>query len=307
MRIAIIGRTEILLETAQRLHAAGHEIALVVTAKEAPEYRAMAADFEAAAHAFGAHFVHTTRIADTVDLLRTLPPFDLAVSCNYPALVPPEVVDRFRLGVLNAHGGDLPRYRGNACQAWAILNGEERIGLCIHKMVGDELDSGDILARDYFPLTLATKVTEVWNWMNARIPELFADSIEKLRRNPGYVLACQSQDPRDALRCYPRRPEDGRIDWKAAAIDLLRLVNATNRPYAGAFCEFSGRRMTIWDARLVGDGEVFLAVPGQVTRVGEGFVDVATGLGKLRLTEVELGGAVAAPDRFIRSIRDRLV
>jgi UDP-4-amino-4-deoxy-L-arabinose formyltransferase/UDP-glucuronic acid dehydrogenase (UDP-4-keto-hexauronic acid decarboxylating) len=306
MRIAILGRTEMLLETAQRLHAAGHEIAVVVTAKEAPEYRATAADFEAAAHALGARFVHTTRIADTLDLMSTLPPLDLAVSCNYPAIVPQKVVDRFRLGVLNAHGGDLPRYRGNACQAWAILHGEERIGLCIHKMVGDELDSGDILARDYFPVSLSTKVTEVWNWMNARIPTLFADSVEKLRYDPGYVLARQSQDPRDALRCYPRRPEDGRIDWKAAAIDVLRLVNASNRPYAGAFCEFAGRRMTVWDSRLVDDGELFLAVPGQVTRIGDGFVDVATGRGKLRLTEVELGGEVAAPDRFVRSIRARL-
>ena len=37
-----------------------------------------------------------------------------------------EVIDFFELGILNAHGGDLPRYRGNACQAWAIINGEER-------------------------------------------------------------------------------------------------------------------------------------------------------------------------------------
>ena len=30
------------------------------------------------------------------------------------------------VGILNAHGGDLSKYRGNACQAWAILNGEKK-------------------------------------------------------------------------------------------------------------------------------------------------------------------------------------
>ena len=34
-------------------------------------------------------------------------------------------IDLFPLGIL-IHGGDLPKYRGNACQAWAIINGEEK-------------------------------------------------------------------------------------------------------------------------------------------------------------------------------------
>ena len=58
----------------------------------------------------------------------------------------------------NAHGGDLPRYRGNACQAWAIINGENKIGLCIHKMIGGELDISDIIARDFLKIDLGTKL-----------------------------------------------------------------------------------------------------------------------------------------------------
>ena len=38
MKIAIIGRTEILYETALMLRAAGHSIVFILTAKEAPEY-----------------------------------------------------------------------------------------------------------------------------------------------------------------------------------------------------------------------------------------------------------------------------
>jgi methionyl-tRNA formyltransferase len=45
---------------------------------------------------------------------------------------------------------------------WAILNGEDRIGLCIKRMVGSELDSGDIIARDYVAIEHSTKVWQVW-------------------------------------------------------------------------------------------------------------------------------------------------
>ena len=72
--------------------------------------------------------------------------------------IPNKIINYFNYGILNAHGGDLPRYRGNACQAWAILNGENKIGLCIHKMVGGELDSGDIISRDYLDIGENTKI-----------------------------------------------------------------------------------------------------------------------------------------------------
>lgn len=45
MKIAIIGRTEILYDTALRLRETGHEIACILTAKEALEYTRTAADF----------------------------------------------------------------------------------------------------------------------------------------------------------------------------------------------------------------------------------------------------------------------
>lgn len=157
MRIAIIGRTEILYDTAFRLQASGHEISVIVTAKEAPEYTKTSDDFRSLAERKGIPFVHTTRIEEAIPLIAKLPKFHVGVSLNYSGIIPQSVIDFFPLGILNAHGGDLPRYRGNACQAWAIINGEERVGLCIHRMIGGELDNGDIIARDYFPLTLNTK------------------------------------------------------------------------------------------------------------------------------------------------------
>jgi UDP-4-amino-4-deoxy-L-arabinose formyltransferase/UDP-glucuronic acid dehydrogenase (UDP-4-keto-hexauronic acid decarboxylating) len=305
MRIAIIGRTEILYNAAVQLKQAGHDISCILTAKEAPEYTRTAADFKALAEQWSIPFAQGPRIVEHLDFLKASDS-EIAASINYTGVVPQEVIDIFPLGILNAHAGDLPRYRGNACQAWAILNGEDRIGLCIHRMIGGELDSGDIIARDYLPINLSTKVTQAWNWMVERGPALMLYAVDRLARDPNYLLERQSKNPADALRCYPRRPEDGRIDWNRPAINVLRLINASNKPYAGAFCVFDGKYLIIWDAELVEDGEIFCAVPGQVTKIGDGFVEVACGVGKIRIRQAEVEGVTQMPRRWIGSIRERL-
>ncbi|HYW56851.1 MAG TPA: formyltransferase family protein [Polaromonas sp.] len=277
-----------------------------MTANSAPEYSRTSVDFQTLAKKLEIPFAEGAPIGNHFEFLNSAKA-DIAVSINYTGVISQNVIDLFPLGILNAHGGDLPRYRGNACQAWAILNGEKRIGLCIHRMVGGELDSGDILAKSYLPIDNTTKVSAVWDWMVRATPALMVESVNRLAADPGYVLERQSKDQKDALRCYPRRPEDGRINWDRTALDVLRLINASNKPYAGAYCEYEGRRMTIWDAALLEDGEVFYAVPGQVTRVAQGHVEVACGSGKLIIRKVQRDGDVeSAPSLYISSIRKRL-
>lgn len=305
LRIAIIGRSEMLYETAMCMHEAGHEVVCILTAKEAPEYTRTVTDFRNLAEKWQIPFAQGPKITDHNDLLRDAPA-DIAVSINYTGVIPQSIIDLFPLGILNAHGGDLPRYRGNACQAWAILNGEERVGLCIHRMIGGELDSGDIIARDYLTINHLTKVTQVWEWMAQRTPDLMVKAVERLAKDSNYILERQSTDSKDALRCYPRKPEDGRIDWARPAINILRLVNACNQPYAGAFCKFDGEKMIIWDAELVEKEEYFCAVPGQVTAIGENFIEVACLSSKLRVLSIEYRGEVVKPNSIIKSIRRRL-
>jgi len=62
----------------------------------------------------------------------------------------------------------------------------------------------------------------------------------------------------------------------------------------------------IWDAELVADDEVFCAVPGQVTKIGNGHIEVACGSGKLRFLKVQLAKDAESPDTFITSLRKRL-
>ena len=304
MRVAIIGRTEILYNTATQLRDAGHEIVCILTAKEAPEYQRGVEDFRALAGKWGVPFVSSSRIREHRHFLAQTRA-DIAVSINYSGVIPEEITALFPLGILNAHGGDLPRYRGNACQAWAILNGEEKIGLCIHRMIGGELDSGDIIARAYLPIDHTTKITFVMEWMSARTPDLFLDAVQLLSANPAYVLEQQSKEAKKALRCYPRIPEDCRIVWSKSAIDVLRGINASNRPYPGAFCHFDGKRVIVWDAELVDDLEPFCAIPGQVTKINASSVEVACGCGKIRILSIEVDNIMCHPVDLVTTIRSR--
>jgi UDP-4-amino-4-deoxy-L-arabinose formyltransferase/UDP-glucuronic acid dehydrogenase (UDP-4-keto-hexauronic acid decarboxylating) len=309
MRVAVIGRTGALIETTKAVIAAGHTVPLVITAKAAPEYAAGETEFRELADRIDAAYLCTPTLdsEEVSTLLSALGTIDAAVSLNYSTVIGQALIDRFRLGVLNAHGGDLPRYRGNACQAWALLQGERRIGLCIHRMVGGELDSGDVVLRRHLDVTIDTRIGEVMQWMEGEVPALFVEALGILQ-DARPVL--EKQDPTHALRCYPRRPEDGHINWAAEAERVLRLINASSEPYAGAFTSFRGDKLVVWRAALVAGGsEQILAVPGQIARIdrGSGAVDVITGKGMLRLLDIEVGGTRGAPASLITSMRARLV
>lgn len=306
MKVAIIGRTEILYETVELVLENGYEIPLIITSREAPEYTKTSKDFERLAKKIGAKYIYTNRLDEHKEEIKSAG-CEIAVSLNYSSIISQDVIDLFTLGVLNAHGGDLPRYRGNACQAWAILNGEDKIGLCIHSMIGGEVDSGNIIDREYLDIDINTKVTKCWDWMSQRIPDMFLNSVKKLQKDSSYVLEIQSKDAKDALRCYPRIPEDGKIDWNKSNIEILRLINASNKPYGGAYCFYEDKKLIIWDAELFEDDEIYLSEVGQVANIEkDGSIVVISGNGKLKINEIEYNDFIGNPSEKIKSIRKRL-
>ena len=102
-------------------------------------------------------------------------------------------------------------------------------------MEGNKLDSGDIMFKEYFPISINTKITSVLAWMKERIPNLFRKTLDILEQNPKYFLEKQSTKHENILRCFPRKPEDGKINWSDDIENILRLINASNKPYDGAF------------------------------------------------------------------------
>ena len=306
MKVAVLGRTRWLLDAARMVAERDHTVALIWTAAGEEFYGVGPADFRTLATALGADFADSPAIAAPEGLARLAAHgCDIALSINWPTLLPAAVLDLFPYGVLNTHAGDLPRFRGNACPNWAILAGEPHVGLCTHRMV-PELDAGPVVARDRFPLTDATYIGEVYDWLNTRIPMLVADAVDGLASG-ALIPQPQPDDPAQALRVYPRRPEDGHIDWTASKTQILRLIRASSRPFQGAFTTLEGAAgIIIWRAEAITPASPFLAVPGQVCYRLDQDPVVACGDGLIRLTEVAMAGE-ADPKRVIAaSLRNRL-
>jgi methionyl-tRNA formyltransferase len=72
---------------------------------------------------------------------------DLILSVYYRNMIGMKVLGMAPLGAFNMHGSLLPAYRGRAPINWAVLHGESRIGMTLHRMV-KEPDAGNIVDQE---------------------------------------------------------------------------------------------------------------------------------------------------------------
>jgi len=298
MNIAIIGRSRMLYNTAVRLRDEGHSIKAIITAKTQPEYTKNESDFKKLAEKMKIPFFLARSFSEP-RLMSALKGLDLGVSVNWVSVVSQDVIDSFRIGILNAHMGDLPSYRGNACPNWAIINGEDEIVLSAHLMEGGKLDSGRIITQEKMPLLKDTYIGDVYNWSEETTPKLFLKALSSLEGNPGYTLKNADAGSPGSFRCYPRRPEDSKINWNDAGEKIYSLIRASSRPFSGAYCFLNVEKLIIWKAEIYSDNEHFCAMPGQICKVGRDYFVVITGNGKLLVREWECASKVT-------SIRQRL-
>lgn len=287
MNVFVLGRTEFLYKSIEPIIADGHRIVGICTSTAAPEYQRNENDFQDLAHNLNIPFLKSARPSEIAAWISSLPEVaDVAISVNFPSIIGHELTESFRFGIFNAHGGDLPRFRGNACTAWAILSGEVSVGLCIHRMEPGELDSGPIFARRYFPLTQDTYIGEIYSSFEACIPLMFAEVLRLIETEPGTIGEHQSQCPSDTLRCYPRNDSDRQIDWSRSATDISRLIRASSHPYKGAYCTYGEETFAIIRGHAVEIPFSYLAVPGQILAYDTAGLLIACGEGAICATEI---------------------
>ncbi|TAN62905.1 MAG: methionyl-tRNA formyltransferase [Magnetospirillum sp.] len=310
MRIALIGRTEVLVAAGELLLQRGHTLVLVATRKEESYYRAGQEEFRRLAERGGARFFADAKV-NSGELPAALAEAecDVALSVNWPATVKAEILTLPRHGFLNVHFSDLPRYRGNAGPSWCILAGDSHAGMTLHRME-PTLDTGPSLLQDRLPLGPDTDIGDLFDWWRARAPVMLADGADLLAQGRA-VFTPQPTAPEAGLRSYPRRPSDARIDWTQPAETVHRLIRASTHPFPGAFTTLEGeRRVVVWRAFQARHSGPFLAMPGQVLYGEDGDPVIACGNGCLRLADVSLEGTedgVAAKRDILRSLRHRLV
>lgn len=208
---------------------------------------------------------------------------DVIVVAAFGQLLTQDVLELPPYGCLNVHASLLPRWRGAAPVAAAILAGDEVTGVTIMRMDA-EFDTGPIVAQREEPI----RPDDTRETLGDRLSRIGAEFLVEIL--PSYLngeLQPRPQREEDATFAAQLDKEDGRLDWSDSAVELDRRIRAFN-PWPGAFTFWCDKRLKVIRAHPLPDWQGD-AAPGTVIDLKDG-VAVATGEGALRLDEIQLAG-----------------
>lgn len=224
---------------------------------------------------------------------------DCVVVSSYDRILPRDLLARCPF--VNVHYAPLPRYRGRANVNWAIINGEDTAAVTVHTMV-PELDAGGVLGRRSVPIGPRDTVTDLYERLDQALGAVLPGAVARaLAGDPG-----DAQDETGATYGCTRVPDDGLIDWAAGTVTVDRLVRALTAPYPGAFTFLGLDRLAVLEAEPSPSPRVYVGrVPGRVVgrSATEGWADVLTGDGTLRLHRVRQGDHELSAAAVLRSTR----
>ena len=217
-----------------------------------------------------------------IEAIQKLTP-DLFVVVAFGQILPKVLLEIPRFGAINVHASLLPRYRGAAPIAWAILRGEKVTG--ITTMLMDEgMDTGDILLQVEIPIEERDTAETLHEKLSSSGAPLLIETIERMKAGSISALA---QDPTKATYAPPMKKEDGRIDWKNGAEEIDCQVRAFN-PWPGTFTEWDNRLLKIYHGEVRKGKSQGKA--GAVVWMGADFIEIETGRGSFLIKEVQLEG-----------------
>ncbi len=217
---------------------------------------------------------------------------DLFVITAYGQILRQAILDIPPLGCLNVHPSLLPRHRGPAPIAAAILAGDEETGVTI-MLTERGMDTGPILAQTTVPLGVEETTASLTSRLIALGAQLLLQTIPMWADGRLMPLA-QDETAATVSRTFTR--EDGLIAWERPAREIARQIRALN-PWPRAYTFSDEKRLLLLDAREEPTAPPVIGfAPGTVVADPTGGLLVATGEGLLRVLEVQPEGrqAVAA-------------
>ncbi len=224
--------------------------------------------------------------------LRELAP-NVIIVAAYGLILPPDVLAIPPRGCVNTHASLLPRHRGAAPIAAAILAGDAETGITLMQMDAG-LDTGAILATRAMPIG----DDDTTGTLTPKLAQLAAElMIETLPRILAGDITPQPQDESRATMFKTIKKEEGRIDWTRSASEIARRVRAFN-PWPSTFTFWNGVQLKILRAHPVASNKN--VEPGTVMQRGKD-IAIATGDGLLVLQEIQLAGKKAlSAEEFVR-------
>ena len=220
------------------------------------------------------------RDPELVETLKALKP-DISVVVAYGHILPQKIIDLPTKGTLNIHASLLPLLRGAAPIQAAIRLGFTETGVSIMRVV-QALDAGPVL------LQAGTKIfdDETYGELRERLSELGALTLVETLTLISIDKASETiQDDSRATYAPKVTRETSRIDWRATALEVSRLIRASD-PKPGAFTTTPKGDVKMFGPKLM-DG--IGGKPGEVLKT-TGELVVACGTDALRISEVQPAG-----------------
>jgi methionyl-tRNA formyltransferase len=233
-RIAVAATAPFGADILERL-AAEHDVALLLTRPDKPRGRGRKLAPTAAketAERLGIPVAQPAKLDESIEI-----PADTIVVAAYGLLIPDALLDR---GLwLNVHPSLLPRWRGAAPIERALMAGDARTGVTIHRTT-PELDAGPIAAQQAFDVEPDDDAGAIY----ARSAEIAARLIGDVLPEPAFT----PQPPDGATYAEKIAAADRELDLSRPAAQLVNHVRALS-PHIGARTILDGRPLTIWKAR----------------------------------------------------------
>ena len=292
-----MGTPDFAIPTLVELVSRGHDIAAVYTRPPAPAGRGLESRrspvHEAAAH-FGIPVLHPASLKgdEAAEIFRAHDAA-AAVVVAYGLLLPKTILEAPRLGCLNLHASLLPRWRGAAPIARAIMAGDAETGVMVMRM-DEGLDTGPVARGERISIGPNTTAGELHDQLKVVGADLMARAIAASERGS---LELKPQPA--AGSTYAKKIEKGetRIDWSKPAQEVHNHIRGLS-PFPGAWFESLAdgkplRVKVLRSTRSNGNGK-----PGTVL---DDLLTITCGEGAVRLLDVQRAGAKAmSAEEFLR-------
>ncbi|MBP2199629.1 formyltransferase family protein [Pantoea cypripedii] len=210
-------------------------------------------------------------------LLQTLAP-DMLFSLSFRQILSRETLAIPRRGAFGVQASLLPAHRGRAHLNWVLIKGDAETGVTLFRLIARP-DCGPILAQEKVRILPEDDAHSLHNKLVSTSGKMLAVWLPALCAGQ---LAEREQDESQASRFGRRKPEDGEINWHAAAPDIHNLVRGLASPWPGASGAANGQRFVVWQSHVSADKSpdqpgTVLSLDPLVIACGEGQLEVVAG------------------------------
>ena len=308
MRLVFAGTPEFAREALAALHAAGHEIVLVLTQPDRPAGRGMKLQASPVKQWALAHQVPVAqprslrldgRYAEDAEAARQAlqaAQGECMVVAAYGLILPEWTLALPPRGCLNIHASLLPRWRGAAPIHRAIEAGDAETGITIMQMDAG-LDTGDMLLERRLPIAADDTTAS----LHDKLAALGGQCIVQALAQPD-ALVRTPQPAEGVTYAHKIEKAEAALDWSLDAAQLARRIRAFD-PFPGMTVPLvlgaHTETLKLWAAQA--EPLAAPAEPGTVVRADDSGVRVACGQGQLCLHVLQRpGGKRLSAAEFLR-------